>query len=115
MSLNFVCRIITIEDILRCSYSLNKTEILILKSLIEMKEELEIEEIAKKIRKDRTTVQRGVKKLVETELIKRRQINLKKGGYQYVYSSRPKPELKEKVMKIFDGFKEAVGNEIQKW
>jgi len=105
MGMNFVCRLITIEDILKCSYGLNKTEIALLKYLIEEKEELEIEEIMKKIKKDRTTIQRGVYKLVEKDLIKRRQINLQK----------PKSELKDKVMKIFDGFKETVGNEIQRW
>lgn len=115
MGMNFVCRLITIEDILKCSYGLNKTEISLLKYLIEEKEELNIEEIMKKVKKDRTTIQRGVQKLVEKDLIKRRQINLEKGGYLYVYSSKPKNELKDKVMKIFDGFKETVGNEIQRW
>ena len=115
MAMNFVCRMITIEDVLKCSYGLNKTEIAILKYLIEEKEELSIEEVQKKIKKDRTTIQRGVKKLFEQDLIKRRQINLDKGGYVFIYSSKPKNELKEKVTKIFDGFKESVGKEIQRW
>ena len=115
MTMDFVCRIITIEDILKCSYGLNKTEISILKYLIEEKEELSIEEIQKKIKKDRTTIQRSVKRIFEEDLIKRRQINLEKGGYVFIYSSKPKSELKEKVIKIFDGFKESVGKEIQRW
>lgn len=51
--------------------------------------------------KDRTTIQRAVKRLFEKELIKRRQLNLEKGGYQFIYSSKPKSELKEKVFKIY--------------
>jgi len=115
MAMNFVCRLITIEDVLKCSYGLNKTEISILKYLIEEKEELNIEEIQKKIKKDRTSIQRSVKKLFEQDMVKRRQINLDKGGYVFIYSSKPKNELKEKIIKIFDGFKESVGNEIQRW
>jgi predicted transcriptional regulator len=115
MGVNFVCRIITLEDILRCSFGLNKTEIAIMKYLLEEKEELTIEEVMKKIKRDRTTIQRAVKRLFEKELIKRRQINLDKGGYVFVYSPRAKSELKEKVYKIFESFKEAVGKEIQKW
>lgn len=115
MTMNFVCRLITIEDVLKCSYGLNKTEISILRYLIEEKEELNIEEIQKKIKKDRTTIQRSVKKLFEQELIKRRQINLDKGGYVFVYAPKAKSELKEKVYKIFESFKVAVGKEIQKW
>lgn len=115
MVLNFVCRVVTLEQVLRCSFSLNKTEIAILKYLLEKKEELTIEEIMKKIKKDRTTIQRGVKRLFEQDLIKRRQINLAKGGYVFVYSPKSKRELKEKVYKIFESFKESVGKEIQKW
>ena len=115
MGLNFVCRIVTLEDILKCSFGLNKTEIATMKFLLEEKEELTIEEIMKKIKRDRTTIQRGVKHLFEKDLIKRRQINLDKGGYVFIYSSKPKNELKEKIIKIFDGFKESVGNEIQRW
>jgi predicted transcriptional regulator len=115
MGVNFVCRIITLEDILRCSFGLNKTEIAIMKFLLERKEELTIEEIMKKIKRDRTTIQRAVKRLFEKELIKRRQINLDKGGYVFVYAPKAKSELKEKVYKIFESFKVAVGKEIQKW
>ena len=69
----------------------------------------------KRIKKDRTTIQRAVKDLFEKNLIKRRQINLENGGYQFVYSPKAKNELKEKVYKIFENFKEAMGKEIQKW
>jgi len=115
MTLNFVCRIITLEDILRCSFSLNKTELKIMKHLLHDYEEKTIEEIGKSVKKDRTTIQRAVKKLYEKNLIKRRQINLSKGGYTFVYSPKPKKELKEKVYKIFETFKERVGEEIRQW
>jgi len=113
--LNFVCKIFTIEDLLKCSFGLNKTELQIMKFLLEEKEEKTIEEIIKIIKKDRTTVQRAVKKLFEKDLIKRRQINLKNGGYVFVYSPKAKAELKEKVYKIFEAFKESVGKEIHRW
>ena len=115
MSMNFVCRIITLEQILRCSFGLNSTELRIMKYLLEEKEEKTIKEIILVIKKDRTTVQRAVKRLTEKELIKRRQINLEKGGYNIVYSSRPKSELKDKVYKVFESFKYTVGKEIQRW
>jgi len=115
MVMNFICKVVTLEQILKCSFGLNKTEILILKHLTEEKEELSIEDIMKKVKKDRTTIQRGVKKLFGKELIKRRQVNLSNGGYVFIYSSRPKPELKEKIFKIFDNFKEMVGTEVNHW
>ena len=60
-------------------------------------------------------MQRSVKTLFGKELIKRRQINLEKGGYVFVYSAKPKQELKEKIYKVFESFKEMVGKEIQQW
>ena len=115
MALNFICKLFTIEQILRCSFNLNKTELAVLKCLLEEKTELTIEEIQKKINKDRTTLQRSVKKLFEKELIRRRQINLDKGGDLFVYSPKPKNNLKEEVYKTFEAFKETVGKEIQRW
>ena len=115
MPLNFVCRTVTLEQVLRCSFGLNKTEISILRHLLYQKEEENIEEIMKQVKKDRTTIQRGVKRLFQKELLKRRQLNLKDGGYVFIYSARPKAELKEKNNKIFHTFQEMVGAEIQKW
>ena len=86
-----------------------------MKFLLEEKQELTIEEIQKRVKRDRTTIQRGVKDLFEKDLIKRRQINLEKGGYVFVYSPKPKAELKERVYAVFEAFKESVGKEIQRW
>jgi len=110
-----MCKLLRLEDILKCSFGLNKTEIAILKYLLEEKEEKTIEEIKLQIAKDRTTIQRAVKHLFEKDLIIRRQRNLEKGGYIFVYSSAPKQELKDKVYKIFESFKEKVGEEIRTW
>src|SRR3989339_1308549 len=115
MVMNFICKVVTLEQILKCSFGLNKTEIMILKHLTEEKEELSIEDIIKKVKKDRTTIQRGVKKLFGKELIKRRQVNLTSGGYVFIYSAKPKQELKEKIFKIFDNFKGMVGTEVNHW
>ena len=115
MVLSFICRVISVEQILKCSFGLNKTELYILKSLLETKEEKTIKEIREIVKKDRTTVQRAIKHLHEKDLIARRQINLEKGGYVLIYSARSKKELKEKVFSIVESFKEMVGSEIQRW
>jgi len=115
MQLNFICRGFTVEELLQCSFNLNKTGLRILKYLIDEKEEKTIEEIKKVMKKDRTTIQRSVKNLFREQLIYRRQINLEKGGYIFVYKSAPKTQLKEKIYKIFESFEETVGKEIQRW
>ena len=48
MAMNFVCRLITVEDILKCSFGLNKTELAVMKHLLEEKEEFTIEKNQKR-------------------------------------------------------------------
>lgn len=115
MGINFACQTITLEQILKCSFNLKKTDMNVLKILLESREEMSIEDIIKFVDKDRTTIQRAVKNLFEKELIKRRQINLEKGGYTFVYSAKPKSDLRTKVMQIFDSFRDSVENEITHW
>jgi predicted transcriptional regulator len=115
MNLNFACRTITLEQILKCSFNLNKTEIKILKILLDDKEEKSIDDLKKVVKKDRTTIQRALKRLHERSLIKRRQINLQKGGYTFVYSPNPKSDLKSKINEIFESFRNTVNKEISRW
>jgi len=115
MSLNFVCRMVSIEEILKCSFGLTQSEIKVLKFLSNTEEKFKIQKIQKSLKKDRSTIQRAVKSLSEKDLINRHQINLDKGGYYFVYSSIPKESIKERIYKNFDGFKNSVGSAIERW
>lgn len=112
-TLTFVCRRITLEQLLKCSFGLNQTEVNILKILFKKDSELEINEI--KLDKDRSTIQRSLNNLLNKELIKRRQINLKKGGYYFVYFSMPKDFIKKQLKEHFDNFREKIEQKIDKW
>ena len=61
---------------------------------------LNISEIVTELNLDRTTVQKAVKRLVELNLIKRFQQNLKKGGYIFFYQINDKKEIKDKLISI---------------
>lgn len=114
-SINFACKVFPIEKILRCAFGLSQTETEILRYLVNTQEEVEVETISREIGKDKTTVQRNVKTLAEKGVINRRQINLKQGGYVFVYSGKSKTFLKEKIYQSFDNFKETLAKEIQRW
>lgn len=114
-TINFACKKISIEQILRCGFGLNKTEYKILKYLLNTESEAEIEDIAKSIKKDRTTTQRAIKKLVESSLVFRRQINLSPGGFRFVYSVKNKADVKKKAYSSLCSFQDLVENELKKW
>ena len=115
VNLDFVCKRVPIAQILRCSFSINRTEIDIMMLLIRENKEMETVEIMKKVGKDKTTVQRAMKSLSEKELVHRKQINLERGGYVFVYYPVSKKYIKERIYKNLELFKENIGKEIERW
>lgn len=115
VNIKFACKEIPIMQILKCSFNLNTTEVEVLKYLFSTEEEQEVSEIMKHVKKDRTTIQRAVMDLTKQDLVKRRQMNLEKGGYVFVYSPKDKEKVKERIYQIFDSFKKKVENEIEDW
>ncbi len=114
MELNFACRQISIEQLLKCTFSLSSTEVKVLKAM-DCQKELSIKELQKKLQKDRSTIQRAVKSLADKKLIIRKQYNLETGGYIFTYRCIRKAFLKEKMKKTLDDFHESVEKAIDKF
>ncbi len=114
-NVQFACKTIPVEQILKCSFGLNKTEVVVLKRIFNETEEIEMPELIKKIKKDRTTIQRALKNLTTKNLLIRRQINLERGGYVYTYKVRDKNEVKNEITEIFNAFAEKVKFELENW
>lgn len=114
MDINFACKKFPINNVLKCSFGLTSTEFEVLKTLLR-KDELPVDEIATILSKDRTTIQRSIKPLINKNLIKRKQYNLDGGGYQYYYIPIDKQEIKNRIQTQFKAFTEKVASEIEKW
>jgi len=114
MELTFACRRFPIDQVLRCSFGLSNPEFQVLKALL-AKGELAVEDLAAKLGKDRTTIQRAIKPLVAKGLVKRRQYNLESGGYQYYYYTEEKTSIKARIQEHFQHFAGLVKEEIEKW
>jgi predicted transcriptional regulator len=70
-----------------------------------------VNEIAEILNRDRSTIQRSVQNLVNAGLVKRKQINLKEGGYFYKYEAIPFSEVKE----IIKDTMEKWCKEVREW
>lgn len=103
MELNFACQKLTIEQVLKCTFGLNKTEVKLLK-VLRCGNELSIKDLEKRMQKDRSTIQRAVKALADKELIIRKQYNLDTGGYVFVYKCMNKELLKKRMKNSLDKF-----------
>lgn len=112
--ITFACKKIKKEEIVRCSFNINKTEYNIFMFLLKLNDKLNVYEIAENMNLDRTTVQKAVKRLFKLNLIKRFQQNLEKGGYLFFYQINNKKEIKDKLINIITEWYENVKEGINK-
>lgn len=114
MSLNFACKTLSINDIISCSFGLSKAETKVLKRLLSSSAKT-AEQIAKLLKKDRTTIQRTLISLLNKKLIIRRQMNLDSGGYTFYYTPIDKEEIKKRILSNFELFKSKLDSELSNW
>ncbi len=86
------------KEVMSCVFDISKKEIELYKFLVE-NEEMRVEEIAKAFKKDRSTIQRSLKRLMDCMLVERRKKIIGKGGYYYAYKAVP-PENAKNFIKV---------------
>ncbi|PIO00592.1 hypothetical protein COT72_00760 [archaeon CG10_big_fil_rev_8_21_14_0_10_43_11] len=115
MIINFACTNVELEEIVRCGFGLKKTEYAVLMFLLEKNKNMRIVEISTAMKKERTTIQKVIKSLVGKELVKRGQVNLKTGGYVFVYAPIDKSILKKKTLGIIEEWVKSAEKAINSW
>jgi len=113
--ISFACKEIHIKDLLMCSFELKKTDYTVFMFLMKNEGEFTVEQIAKKLKLERSGVQKAIRNLVSKELIFRGQINLETGGYKFCYSIKDRVEIKSRISSIIDGWHAKVKYEIKNW
>ena len=110
----FACKKITHEELIRCSFDLNKTEYNVLIFLLKNEREKTVSKIAKGMNLERTTIQKAMKSLLKKQLINRLRRNLTKGGYTYLYKVSEKDEIKARMKGIVYEWYKGIKKEIDK-
>lgn len=88
-------------DLVRCIFSLNETDILILKSIPE-NEGKNINDITKDVKKDRSTIHRSLEKLISCNICYKERKSGKKRGFVDYYYSIPEKVLINRAEKNLD-------------
>ncbi|MFP4645227.1 MAG: helix-turn-helix domain-containing protein [Candidatus Woesearchaeota archaeon] len=115
MRLSFACKNIDFQELVMCSFELNKTEYGLFTFLLSQDEPLCTTTIGEQSGKDRTTIQKAVKKLVAKGLVNKHQVNLESGGYTFVYSIKNKEYIKSTMLDIVNKWHDAVIDQIKSW
>ena len=113
--IDFACKQFDLEEIVKCSFGLTKSEYKLLRYLMNHKKQFTTQELSKVIGLDKSTVQRGVKNLHSKKLVSRGQINQSVGGYIFLYRVKDVDFLRERISDIIDGWAEGAKKEIMRW
>jgi predicted transcriptional regulator len=114
--IDFACKKFDMQEIVKCSLSLSKSDFNILKFLLKNNfNKFPTEEIAEELKLDQSTIQRSVKKLYEKGLITRSQMNKEGGGYLFFYKIKNKSEINSLIINIIDNWVEVVKDNVKKW
>lgn len=95
------CDNLSCVDLVRCIFSLNETDILILKSIPE-NEGINIKDITKIIKKDRSTIHRSLEKLVSCNICYKERKSGQNRGFVDYYYAIPEKELLRRAEKNLD-------------
>ena len=90
-----LCRRLSFDDVLKCSLGLSKSEAETMKAVLKMRQPFTVAEIAERMSKDRSVAQRHLKKLGGKGVLLRFQQNRDGGGYEFVYRTIARRELKK--------------------
>jgi predicted transcriptional regulator len=114
--LDFACKRLELDQIIKCSFSLSKSEFGILMFLMKnIGHRFMTDELADVLNLDKSTIQRSVKKLHKKGLIVRGQINQSRGGYVYNYKVKDRVEVRKMIVDVIDLWASRVKKEVFKW
>ena len=91
------------DDVIQCIFNLNDLDIKTF-HLIKKNKELSTNEISKKLKKERSTIQRSLQRLLCSGLCEKKSNNLKHGGYYYSYSIKNQENIKKNLEKCIDNW-----------
>jgi len=113
----------TVKDLFIYMYDLSPLELDLLFILIKNKKSMTLEELAKKVDRDKSTVFRSLQKLVDLGICNKETKTLKEGGYYHAYSGidiesfkleteKRVKELEDSFHRLLKKFEEDLGNAI---
>ncbi|MEO2117682.1 MAG: helix-turn-helix domain-containing protein [Methanocaldococcus sp.] len=99
----------TIEDLMRCILGLQEIEIRIYFDLLENGEG-SVLEIAERVNRDRTTVQKALRSLMNCGLVSRKKVT-EKVGYKYIYNAVDLDNVSDIIEELLDEWY----HNVKKW
>lgn len=100
------------RDIVKCLFGLTDFELVIYRRLVKQGPQ-KADDIAPILKRDRSTVYRGLQKLISSGLAFRDVKSIERGGYYHVYSAVSPEQLKNKLHKCADDWFDNMNKAIE--
>ena len=97
------------NDVMKCIFGLNDVEVKIFCNIVE--KDSDVMELARKIKRDRATVQRVIRNLIALGIAGRKGMNMKRGR-KYVYFAVTSEALKEILTARIDEYCKSLKNMV---
>ncbi len=111
----YLCKNFELSNLVKCSFSLTDSEVKVFFELIKYKSPICVVDISKKLKRDRSTVQKIIHSLLEKSLVMKKKVNLEDGGYIFYYFPKSKSEIKKQMLQSVETWHSNVKKEIIKW
>lgn len=111
----YLCQNIDLNSIIKCSFSLSDAELKVFKEIVFSDNAINVNELADKIDRDRSTVQKIILRLCEKNLVEKKKQILEEGGIIYYYIPKSKSSLKKEMLINVNVWHDSVRKEINKW
>ena len=103
---------INCDNVIQCIFELNKLDIKVYKTLKQIGE-IRADELAKKLKKDRSNVYRSLQKLTCCRLCIKEQRNIENGGYYHIYRSSNTAKIKKELEEQIDNWHNKMKNTLK--
>ena len=90
------------RDIIKKILNLRDLDVVVYKNLLRLGRKARVNDLSHIIKKDRSTVQRSLNRLVKAGLCRKEKRIMRNGGYYYIYSVKEAEEIRDIIEKCLE-------------
>jgi predicted transcriptional regulator len=100
------------EGLLECFHGLRDLDREVFGLLVESDSPLTVDDVSDRIDRERSTAYRSVQRLMDVDLVEKRQVNYDHGGYYHVYEPADPDEIADDMQRMLNDWYAKVGQLI---
>lgn len=100
------------EGLLECFHGLTELDKKCFRELVESEEPLTVDELADRVDRERSTAYRSVKRLLQTGMVQKEQVNYEDGGYYHVYRPTDPDRIADEMQRLLNDWYAQMGQLI---